>query len=385
MLFWYILKTEVMDMKLLRVRASHFKNCADEFTIDFVAKSKKTSEDKEYELQEIAEGLFVHSNVAFVGKNASGKTTAIELLDCCYSILGNFHLENKNYSYENVQLEMIFYHEGSIYRYRTKLKADSTSENRAVFVEQELCEKKYYKSNVKMIYAEEGFSSVKNIGELPEDTSIIFFALKKKQTLAIYFNSNGEGAETYQMIFKTLKNYHISGDVLANIIRIFDENISSLTMLDEHNYKMLYQNEERLMSDKELLYMLSSGTTKGMLLYILVVASLKNGFDLLIDEVENHFHKTLVENMISLYKDKTVNKKHASLMFTTHYCEVLDLFNRQDNIWISQANGKVYLRNMYEDFQVRPELLKSRQFYNNAFQTAINYTELMNLKRKLKR
>lgn len=58
----------------------------------------------------------------------------------------------------------------------------------------------------------------------------------------------------------------------------------------------------------EIFDMLSSGTTKGVLLYVFVVAALENGFDLLIDEVENHFHKTLVENMISLFKDKTVNK-----------------------------------------------------------------------------
>lgn len=372
-------------MKLLRVRANHFKNCADGFTIDFVAKSKKTSEDKEYELQEIAEELFVYSNAAFVGKNASGKTTAIELLDCCYSILGNFRLENKNYSYENVSLEMIFYHNGYLYRYRAKLKADPTLENKATFTEQELCCKKYYKSNIKTIYKDEGFTKVGNVGELPEDTSIVFFVLKKKQTLAVYFDSDGEGVDTYQMIFRTMRNYHISGEVLANVIRIFDENISELAMVDEHNYKVTYQDKERMMSDKELLYMLSGGTTKGILLYIMVVASLRNGFELLIDEVENHFYKTLVENMISLYKDKTVNRKNASLIFTTHYCEVLDLFNRQDNIWISQADGQVYLKNMYEDFQVRPELLKSRQFYNNAFQTAVNYTELMNLKRKLKR
>ena len=43
-------------MKLLRVKASHFKNCQDDTVIDLVAKSKKTTEDKEYELQEIAEG-----------------------------------------------------------------------------------------------------------------------------------------------------------------------------------------------------------------------------------------------------------------------------------------------------------------------------------------
>ena len=129
--------------------------------------------------------------------------------------------------------------------------------------------------------------------------------------------------------------------------------------------------------------MLSSGTTKGIILYTLVVASLQHGFDLLIDEAETHFHKTFVENMISLYLDKTVNKHGATLLFSTHYCEVLDLFNRQDNIWVCQANDKISVKNMYESFGVRSGLLKSKQFYSNAFQTAVNYDELMNLKRKL--
>ena len=156
-------------------------------------------------------------------------------------------------------------------------------------------------------------------------------------------------------------------------------------MVDDHNYRLTYRHDARqqLVSDKELVYLLSSGTTKGLLLYTLMAASLRNGFDLLIDEVENHFHKTLVENMLSLYKDKAVNRHNASLIFTTHYCEVLDLFSRQDSIWISTAGEQVSLRNMYEDFNVRSELLKSRQFYSNAFQTAVNYEDLMRLKKEL--
>ena len=238
---------------------------------------------------------------------------------------------------------------------------------------------------IKNIYEDDQFKPVSGIGILPEDTSIVFFVLKKKETRAVYFDSNGEGTDTYQLLFKAMKSYSISGEYLTNIIKIFDETIRGLECIDDHNYRLIYQDKEQVLSDKELIYLLSSGTTKGLLLYILVVASLQNGFDLLIDEVENHFHKTLVENMISLYKDKTVNRKNATLIFTTHYCEVLDLFNRQDNIWISKSDGQVYLSNMYKDYNVRPELLKSRQFYNNAFQTSVNYDELMNLKRKLKK
>ena len=49
----------------------------------------------------------------------------------------------------------------------------------------------------------------------------------------------------------------------------------------------------------------------------------------------------------------------------------------------TDGEEQVSLRNMYEDFNVRSELLKSRQFYSNAFQTAVNYEDLMRLKKEL--
>lgn len=371
-------------MKLLHVIANNFKNCRESFEIDFVSKSKKTAEDKEYELQEIADDLYVYNTLAFVGKNASGKTTAVELLDTCYSILGEFRLDGKTYSHDNVELLMDFYHDGFIYRYETLLKDGDSIASKTIFAKQKLRRKKYYKSKIKNIYNDADFSDVEITGELPEDTSILFFILKKKTTRAIYFDSFGNGIDTYRLIFATMKDFHINPNFLAKVISIFDENITNLQMQDEHNFKLSFCGETKTVSDKELIYMLSSGTTKGMLLYILMIASIQQGFDLIIDEIENHFHKTLVENMISLYKDKSVNKRNATLIFTTHYCELLDLFNRQDNIYIAKSDNKVYLTNMYEGFNIRPELLKSRQFYNNVFETAVNYDELMQLKKELK-
>ena len=371
-------------MKLLRVSAKHFKNCSDDFSIDLVAKSRKTAEDKEYELLEIAPDLHVFNTVAFVGKNASGKSTAVELLDCCYSILGEFRLTDKHYTYDGVELTMYFYHDGYLYLYETELVADSTMGNQAVFRNEHIFRKPYYKTNLREIYERADYSELKDLGDLPEDTSSLFFILKKKATRAVFFDSYSGGEDTYQLLFRALKNYHIGTDVLLRIIRIFDESIRDLTQIDAHNYRLVTEGCERIMSDTQLLYFLSSGTTKGILLYTLMVASLREGLDLLIDEVENHFHKTLVENMISLYKDKSVNKHHATLIFTTHYCEVLDQIGRQDNIWICKSNGHVHLSNMYEDYQIRAALLKSKQYYNNAFQTAVNYDDLMELKKVLK-
>ena len=217
-------------MKLLRVKASNFKNCQDDTVIDLVAKSKKTTEDKEYELQEIAEGLYVYSIGAFIGKNASGKTTALELLDCCYDILGKFSLENKHYSYEGIKLEIIFFHEGYIYKYATELKADPTLANRATFSNQHIYKKKYYKTKLSSLYTED-FVEQKNLGELPEDTASTFFVLKKKQVSAIFFGSDGMGADTYQMAFRLLKTYHIPDEMLSAIIRIFDSSIQGITIV----------------------------------------------------------------------------------------------------------------------------------------------------------
>ena len=294
------------------------------------------------------------------------------------------HVIANNFKNFNDSFEIDFYHDGFIYRYETILKNADSIASKAIFMKQRLRKKKYYKSKVKALYNDEDFVDVEITGELPEDTSILFFVLKKKETRAVYFDSFGNGADTYRLIFATLKDYHIRPALLVKVISIFDENIHDLQMLDDHNFKLSFCNETRTVSDKELIYMLSSGTTKGMLLYILMAASLQQGFDLIIDEIENHFHKTLVENMISLYKDKTVNRNNATLIFTTHYCELLDLFNRQDNIYIAKSNDKVYLTNMYDGFNIRSELLKSRQFYNNVFRTAVNYDELMQLKKELK-
>ena len=48
----YNISTEGKIMKLLYIKASGFKNIQDDCILDFTAKSKKTTEDKEYELQE---------------------------------------------------------------------------------------------------------------------------------------------------------------------------------------------------------------------------------------------------------------------------------------------------------------------------------------------
>lgn len=77
-------------------------------------------------------------------------------------------------------------------------------------------------------------------------------------------------------------------EILYNILRIFDRNIDDLKRLDDHYYQLSFKNKEFVLTDAQLIHRLSSGTTKGILLYTLLAASLKVGLDLL-SQQQCHF------------------------------------------------------------------------------------------------
>ena len=60
-------------MKILRIVANNFKLCEKDFSISFIPVGNKTKDDKEFELQEIADDLYVFNTIGIIGKNASGK------------------------------------------------------------------------------------------------------------------------------------------------------------------------------------------------------------------------------------------------------------------------------------------------------------------------
>ena len=81
-------------MKLLRVVANNFKLCEKNFTISFIPSGNKTQADKEFELQEIDDSLYVFNTLGIIGKNASGKTTVVELLSIIYDIFSNYRINS---------------------------------------------------------------------------------------------------------------------------------------------------------------------------------------------------------------------------------------------------------------------------------------------------
>ena len=377
-------------MKILKITANNFKICKNEFTISYIPAGNKNSEDKEFELQEIDENLFTFSTIGIIGKNASGKTTTVELLSIVYDIFSNFRINNSKNIFKfidnKINLDVTFYHEGYIYRYITDLNKNIITFNNTsiIFENQKLYKRKYKKTHIKELFNYDKFTKINFDINLPNDTSIIYMILKDITLRGINCPSDDYIYKDYSNAFNIYKVIDNNLNIIKSILKIFDEHLENIKMINENKYQILYSDKNKKeVSKTELYEILSSGTTKGFCLFTFIVYSLKTGSDLIIDEIENHFHKTLVENIINLYKDKSVNKNNATLIFTTHYCEILDLFNRSDNIYISKHDSNFKLENMYTNYKFRTELSKSNKFYNNEFNTNVSYNALMNFKKEL--
>ncbi len=370
-------------MKLLGFKAYHYKNCEDGIEMKFLPLFRKSEEDKTYELNEVDKELYVFSTTSIVGKNASGKTSILKLLKDVYSILGSFQLKDEVISIDGTILEITFYENKKIYKYMTELKRQLNLGNNLSFVNESLKVMNYSKSKKNVIFNEDNYKSLKITKELPDDISILFYILKNRNNYAYYFDDSISKENVYHDIYTLYQNGDLNRNYWKYILQLFDENIKDLNEVRNDVYILTTHNGTQELSAKELFHMLSSGTTKGIVLYTSAIQALKDGKTFIIDEIENHFHKTLVENLIVLFKDKSVNKKGANLVFSTHYCELLDMFNRNDNIWITRYQNQIVLSNMYKDYNVRNDLLKSKKFYEDNFGTAVSYDLLMNLKRTL--
>lgn len=370
-------------MKLLRIKAYNYRNCEDGIYLDFVPVARKTEEDKTYEFNEVEQSLFTFATTAIIGKNASGKTSVLKLIDNVYRMLGSFKLDDELITISGTMLEITFFHEKKLYRYEVKLQKKDNLGNNLSFVDERIFVSDYFKTKSNKIFDPDIYREMIIDRELPDDISKLFYILKERKNYSYYYDYLISKDDIYHSVYRLYESGPLNKKYWKHILHLFDDNIINLEEIKNDVFKLDYQGKTMELSARELFYMLSSGTTKGIVLYTRAIQALIEGNTFIIDEIENHFHKTLVENLISLFKDKAVNKSGASLVFSTHYCELLDLFGRNDNIWIAKSQEKVMLTNMYKDYLIRNDLLKSKKFYEDNFGTAVSYESLMDLKREL--
>lgn len=375
---------------LLKIKVSGFKMLENDFTLDFLSKARVNDEDLGNEIYRIHDKLYSYNVSAFTGSNSSGKTTVLELIDLCYYFIkkGRWPYIQDPFSKDRISLHLEFIYNKNLYIYDGEIsnKLDvSDNEDFTPYcdINDEILKIAKISSKLtKTNYETLNYVEIKNTNKNIKDTSILA-SIEGLDFYKDYIYPYNTG--TYKKRF--FENLNILNEnLLMAIIHLLDESIEYIKYNEDQTIMFKrYNSKEIILSKYNLLNILSNGTIKGIDLYIRAINTLKYGGILIVDEIENCFHKNLVNNILFLFTDKNININNAKIIFSTHYVEILDIFNRRDNIFIlHKDNGTINVKNMYEHYDVRTELLKSKQFNNNTFNTLLNYENLMILKRGIK-
>ena len=125
---------------------------------------------------------------------------------------------------------------------------------------------------------------------------------------------------------------------------------------------------------------LSSGTIKGITIFINAMMIIEDGGYLIIDELENHFNREIVATLVRFFMSETVNKKGATLIFTTHYSELLDEIERNDSIYLVRNRGGIAAQKLSTILK-RNDIKKSEAFKSDYLDgTVPSYEAYINLK-----
>lgn len=380
-------------LELLKVKASGFKLLEDNFELDFTTRTRVYQKDKLSEIEEIDKGLNTFRSIAFVGGNSSGKSTALSLVlkTLLFLQTGRWEFIPREFKKDSIDLNIVFYLEGFLYNYSctfNKIEIDklSIANIYSPITNEKLIKLEYNKArgivNLDLLNTN-GVDESEILKSSLLDTSAIAKITGDKISVDEFSNNNIVNFDVNivrNTFFASLNS--CDKELVSSIIKLLDESIEYIICDNSDLVKFKRINEKEIIISKlELLSILSSGTFRGVELYVRSINALKYGKVFIVDEIENCFHKNLVKNLLFIFNSKNINSKGAKLIFSTHYTEILDSLSRRDNIFIThKENGYVNVKNLYSDYDVRTELSKSNQFDNNVFNTSFNYEQLLNVK-----
>lgn len=385
--------------RLLKMTISGYRGLADGFSISFLTQAKVFDEDLSKQVVEIDKRLYGFRTMAVVGANSSGKSTLLRAVIMALGLLesGRFPYGRFDFASSSISLSLDFYLDGAVYFYDCVLEPPVKSNaplamNNIPFVqfrEEHLRKISYsaYRGNRVLDLKETAQDITKEIlSRSLRDTSAISGLFRKPIAYDIFTNNavvDFYGAYVRMTLYDYLKE--ADPKILAPVIELLDDSIEKI--VPQKGDRVLLKKKGRSALEvrvSALGTLLSSGTLRGIELFLRAYAALKSGSIFLVDEIEGSFHKDIVENLIFLFNDLETNSKGAMLLFSTHLSETLDLLKRTDSIYVMhRKKDLVYASNLKADYQVRSGLLTSHQLDSGIFDTGVNYEHVMNLRRAI--
>ncbi|MCQ2795373.1 MAG: ATP-binding protein [Bacilli bacterium] len=381
-------------MKLLKVKVPNgYLMLKPGTEINFLTKTRINKDVDNTDLIELEPNFYYPLETVFIGKNSSGKSTTMRLIFIATYILDHGRVRSTDVDADDFDIEITFYgNDKNIYLYKGSFKKDLTSGSEYLKIVFESLERTIMKESYNKDLSNASYTNISAFKpSIGSDTSMVARVDEIKGfnapiNLFAYKYSSSAFAEIYRFL-----NLNTNNRVFEKLIRLFDDSIESISPRYENNkfigYYFKRTGEDMVLVDYRTLdRILSEGTIRGLILFSTSIIAFNLGGHIMVDEIEAHFNKNLVENLIIMFNDEKINKKGASLIYSTHYAEILDENKRLDNINVLHRNGtSISIENLSKDYDVSTELLKSKQFDQNAFDNLINYKRLMELKDELRK
>ena len=374
-------------MRLLKMAVNGLTLFKGAVNIDFFAEQRVSSDNNEM-VSPCFGSVYTNNVMSIVGINASGKTSLLKVISFVIEFINGESVNNINNKdilkdSEKIEIAVFFFDPGNgvckLESEIIKIK-DNEIDDRYIINSERLWVKKTSRVKSKkdlFLFDDDQLSKVRDNGAefLKDDTSNV-----------ISLNNN-KGFYLKDLIRLTNVNFlGLIGNFPHELIAFLDpsiENISFDKKTGEAKLKF-YDREEIVVANPILFEQyLSSGTIKGINIFINAMIVFEEGGYLIVDELENHFNREIVATLVRFFMNKSVNKNGATLIFSTHYSELLDEFERNDGIYIVRNRNGIYAQKLSE-ILTRNDIKKSEAFKSDFLEgTVPTYESYMQLKRAI--
>lgn len=392
-----LLRTEIRGLDL-------FVN--EEFTIDFVPEKNVTEDEfikgSITDLDDLVAKLNV---VSLVGSNATGKTTQLKLLKMMLGLFVSLESTNQ-YSdlfpqfKKNVEFTNYFYKNQILYKVDSYL--EKNFDGMLLFKEEVVTQKKLFSSHKKsdlFVFDTKnhrrGQKEILRRSKLSKEAKS--FLRDDFSAFSTIINSIDFDKADYindEIDMTNNNSLSIKGELPNEYIKYFDSSIESLEILSDTtngkrtNIEITFKGKERIQVPLiELNNYLSSGTIKGINLFVDIEKTLASGGYLIIDEIENHLHKSIVMNIINLFTTP-INRNGATLIFSTHYSEIIDIIERTDMVYVStKEQNKVNVTKMSKMLKDkdRNDSKKSEILLSGKLDNTPTYKDLKQVRKRIQK
>ena len=385
-------------MRLLKIFIQDMPRFKGNIDIDFITKQRVAEDDQEKLFNTFSNNytsIYTNQAISFIGLNASGKTTILKAISFVINLLNNEALNNiKSKEILNdlsdnkkVKITSFFYNDNSVYKLETHIEKrvnQVDNESKLIITEERLWEKDAPKVKTKKSLFEFNDSDIRierNEKEqfLLNDVSVMIAINKEKQS----------NFPLRDMLMWTNHNMlNILGKFPKELLTFLDPSIEyfkcDIRKKPADIRLKFYESEEIILNNpSEIEKYLSSGTIKGINVFMNALLCFMEGGYLIVDELENHFNEEIVTTLVRFFMNPNVNRNGATLIYSTHYSELLDEYDRNDCIYIVRNRGGIYTENLSLILK-RNDIKKSEAYESGYLEGTVPiYESYMALKKVL--